>query len=267
MAAASTAPTPMATTLDVILNSVPKDDAERAIMERVPYREVIGSLMYIACKTRPDITYAVNILARFVNGPSIIHWKSAKRILRYLRGTHTKGVYIGGYNADKSRDEIIAYSDSDFAGDTKDRKSTGAYIVLLNGGLIAWRSFKESCVAISTTEAEYIALATCVRQVSYMSRILRDLGVMFHTPSTIYEDNAACIKWTEVDTKSSRHISVRYHIAREAVSARKVRIEYCESSKMLADALTKALGPQKYRPLIDMYPMGDTNAGANSRHP
>jgi len=166
MAAASTAPTPMATTLDVILNSVPKDDAERAIMERVPYREVIGSLMYIACKTRPDITYAVNILARFVNGP-----------------------------------------------------------------------------------------------------LLRDLGVMFHTPSTIYEDNAACIKWTEVDTKSSRHISVRYHIAREAVSARKVRIEYCESSKMLADALTKALGPQKYRPLIDMYPMGDTNAGANSRHP
>ena len=128
-------------------------------MSKVPYASVIGSLMYVMMCTRPDICYAVGLVSRYQSNPGQKYWMAIKRILRYLKGTSD---YILCYQGKKDL-RLIGYSDADWGGDINQSKSTSRYAFLLNDSAILWSSKKQSCVALSTMEAEYVACSAATQ--------------------------------------------------------------------------------------------------------
>ncbi|KAL4301915.1 hypothetical protein GQ457_10G014520 [Hibiscus cannabinus] len=135
------------------LNQCPKNEFEREQMKNIPYASVVGSLMYAQVCTRPDIAFAVGMLGRYQSNPGIDHWRAAKKVLRYLKGTKE---YMLTYKRSDHL-EVVGYSDSDFAGCVDSRKSTSGYIFMFASGAISWRSVKQTLTATSTMEAEFVS--------------------------------------------------------------------------------------------------------------
>ncbi|XP_071580046.1 uncharacterized protein [Temnothorax nylanderi] len=135
-------------------------------------REAIGSLMFLMVATRPDLAYIVSVLSQFSEMPDESHWNGIKRIFRYLKGTIDHGIVFGQFKDNN----LVAYSDSDWAGDVNTRKSTTGWLCLLNGGPVAWLSRKQSSIALSATEAEFIALCSVTKEVTWSRRLLNELG-------------------------------------------------------------------------------------------
>lgn len=201
------------------------------------YSELVGSLMYLAVCTRPDIAYPVGALARYMSNPSIEHWNAAKGVLRYLAGTSDFGIIFGnGFR------ELIGYCDADYAGDIDTRRSTTAYAFVMNGGVVSWSSRLQPTVAVSTAEAEYMAAAAAVKEALWFRRLLQELGVVTATVH-INCDNQGAIKLLKhpIASVRSKHIDVIYHFARERVARREVHFDYISTDKMIADCLTKPL--------------------------
>lgn len=146
-----------------------KDEGGKKV-DKTNFKQMVGCLMYLTA-TRPDMMFAVSLLSRYMENPTDLHSQQAKRVLRYLQGTVGHGIFYrhGG------SDGIIAYTDSDYAGDLDDRKSTSGYVFLLSSGAVSWSSKKQPIVSLSTTEAEFIAAATCVCQAIWLKRVLRFL--------------------------------------------------------------------------------------------
>ena len=149
------------------------------------YQSAIGSLMYLAVSTRPDISYALGNLAKFSSKPSKKHWSTIKRVLRYLKGTVEHGIL---YNQNSSGECVGYYSDADWAGDINDRKSTSGYVFQMSGAAVTWRSKKQGCVALSTAEAEYVALCSAAQESVWLRRLTSELGSPPQTATVIYED-------------------------------------------------------------------------------
>lgn len=138
---------------------------------KYPYREAVGSLMYLSLGTRPDITHAVAVASRYLEKPTTEHENAVKRILKYLKGTAKYGIIYSNSN----RPELIGYSDADHASDVETRRSTSGYIFELNNGLVSWNCERQKSVSISTMEAEYIAGSEAVRELIWLKRILNEL--------------------------------------------------------------------------------------------
>jgi len=147
---------PAKSPMDSSIESTETKDEEK----RFPYREAIGCLNYIATVSRPDISYAMNKLARYSNDPQQLHWKAAKRVMKYLKGT----IDISLYFHEESSDALIGYCDSDYAGELEERKSTSGYIFLIHGGPIAWSSNLQRITALSTSEAEYMSISKALKE-------------------------------------------------------------------------------------------------------
>ena len=145
--------------LKLVAAENPKD-----VLNQQMYQAIVGSLLYLSTKTRPDISYAVSSVARFCAEPTQQHWVAVKRILRYLKGTSNYRLSF----KNNSGSEITGYSDADWAGDTGDRKSTSGYVFIQAGGAISWKSSKQKCVALSTAEAEYVALSAAVQEAIWL---------------------------------------------------------------------------------------------------
>ena len=209
------------------------------------YQSVVGSLMYLATCTRPDIAYAVGMLARFASKPNRSHWTAAKRVLRYLRGTDNLGILY------KGESEIQGYSDADWVGDTDDRKSTSGYFFLIAKGPVSWKSRKQSTVALSTAEAEYVALSAAIQECMWIQRLLSELGNPPDGPTTILEDNQSSIAMARNPQFHGRakHINIKHHFVREQGSNGSTKLQYCPTEDMLADVLTKGLAQQQYSTL------------------
>ena len=144
---------PVSTPADINSHLEPStNDSE--LVDQTNYMSAVGSLLYLSTKTRPDIAYAVENVPKYCSKPNNKHWNAVKRIFRYLKGTIDLGI---SYCNNKY--ELVGYSDADWAGDRNDRKSTSGYRFLLHNTIISWRSVKQSCVALSTAEAEYVSLA------------------------------------------------------------------------------------------------------------
>jgi hypothetical protein len=205
------------------------------------YRSLVGSLMYAAMVTRPDIAYAVQALARHLNAPGPEHWVAAKRVLRYLRGTRDLGIK---YGPDGSSHVVLhGYADADWAGDPYTRRSTTGYVFMISGGCVSWMSKLQPTVALSSAEAEYMAVCAAVQEAIHMRSLLRDLGCQQDQPTIIFEDNQGCIALSEnpVHHKRTKHIEIRYHFTRERVESGEVVLKYVATEHQLADMLTKAL--------------------------
>ena len=209
-----------------------------------PYAALIGSLNYVACCTRPDISQAVGALASYMANPTTDHWTAGKRLLRYLAGTADYGITYG-----LSDYTLEAYCDADYAGDPDTRRSTTGYAFILNGGAISWSSRKQSTVAASTTEAEYMAAAAAVKEALWMRNLLESLHFPLAGPISINADNQSAIHLLKnpVLSQRSKHIDVHYHLARERVARGEVSFSYVPTTGMAADFLTKSVPPTKHK--------------------
>ncbi|XP_055623127.1 uncharacterized protein LOC129766578 [Toxorhynchites rutilus septentrionalis] len=178
-----------------------KEDSER-LPTNDKYQSLIGGLLYLAVNTRPDIAISASILGRSVSQPVEQDWTEAKRVLRYLKATINHQLRLGN-----GTQTLEAYADADWAGNVKDRKSNSGYLFRLGGGTIAWCARKQTCVALSSIEAEYISLAECCQELIWFRKLLQDFGDAVKTPIQIYEDNQSCIKMlTSNGEKRSKHI-------------------------------------------------------------
>ncbi|XP_057451761.1 secreted RxLR effector protein 161-like [Lotus japonicus] len=199
---------------------------------------MVGSLMYLTA-TRPDLMYVVCLVSRYMEKPTELHLLAVKRIFRYLNGTIDLGIL---YNR-KGNEDLVAFTDSDYAGDFDDRRSTSGYVFLLGTGSIAWSSKKQAVVSLSTTEAEFIAAAMCACQCIWLRRILDNLGSSQSHCSKIFCDNSSAIKLSKnpVLHGRSKHIDVRYHFLRDLVQDGKIELEHCSTDEQVSDIMTKPL--------------------------
>ena len=216
-------------------------------LNQTQYQSAVGSLMYLSVSSRPDIAFAVNNLARFNSNPRKEHWSALKRVLRYLNGTINHGLLYkqGG------PEHFVGYSDADWAGDLSDRKSTSGYVFMLSGGPISWSSRKQKCVALSTAEAEYVALSAAVQECMWLRQLEAELSGDNDTPTVIFEDNQSTIAMAKNPQFHGRakHIDIRHHFVREQLAHGTIQLEYCPTTEMTADIFTKGLNGERFKNL------------------
>ena len=212
-------------------NSKPLQDINR-------YQQLIGSLIYLSNSTRPDIAYAVSYLARSMHAPTEADFTCAKRVLRYLKEYKN---FALNYN-DKQQ-QLFAFSDSSYA-EEKDRKSVGGYVTMMSGAALTWKSTKQSIIAQSSMEAEYIALAETAKEIEWLRKLQKDIfSTSTLTPTIIFEDNQSTIKLSKnpIHSKLSKHIDVRYHKVQELVANKIINVQHKPTTEMVADIMTKSL--------------------------
>lgn len=219
-----------------------------------PYREAIGSLMYLMVCTRPDLAYIVGVLSRYVENPSDQHWKGVKRVFKYLKGTDNLGIT---FNIGSGSKKVTMYCDSDFAGDLDTRRSTTGWIAFINDGPVAWSSKKQTVTATSTTEAEFIALCAAAKEVKWLRKLTADINASQTGPTPIQCDNqrAITLVHSPQSMKRTRHIDVRYFYTCDLQRNGDIDVQYVESGKQLADVLTKPLCKYKFNYFINEFNM------------
>jgi hypothetical protein len=219
--------------------------AESIDMTKVPYRELIGGLLFLSTRTRPDIAVAVRIVARRVSDPRQVDWIAAKRILRYLKGT---GSFQLSFPAE-GEVELNTYADADYA-TSADRKSISGNVLMIgNNDVVGWTSQKQKAVALSATEAEYIARSEAVRETVLLRNVLSDLGLPQKEATSIYQENTTAIAWSHdaAYSKRGKHIDVRYHYKMDQVKIGNVRVQFTGRRDMVADIVTKPLNGEELR--------------------
>ena len=223
------------------------DDLEEASEEGITsmtnfgYANLIGSLIYLAIATQPDIAYAINKLAQFTSAPKPKHWTAVKRVFRYLKGTKDHKLSYGGSH-DLLNEELNIYCDVDWASDL-DQKSISSYVITIAGGTVAWSSKKQTTVALSTPEAEYIAAAHITKQVLWYRTLLIELNFPPTTPPTIFLDNQLAISITHHPEfhACTKHIDIAIHFLCDHVKKGTLDLYYINTEYNLADIFTKAL--------------------------
>ena len=206
-----------------------------------PYREAIGSLNFISQVTRPDITYAVNTLARFCTSPKAVHWHAVKRIMRFLKGSIDFSITYG-----RSEEGLVGYCDSDWGGDELERRSTSGYVFTLHGGPVAWTSRLQKTTALSVTEAEYMSLAEALTECLWLRPFLVSLGQESIGATPIKVDNQAAIALSKNPEyhKRTKHVGIRYHRVRQEQENKVVAVEYVPTESNPADILTKGVSSE-----------------------
>eukprot|EP00121_Abeoforma_whisleri_P005056 Awhi_evm1s4572 len=204
-----------------------------------PYQELVGSLLYLSCGTRPDIQFAVNACSRQNKSPTQDGWKCLKNILRYLNGT--KDLCLLFKKSDQI--EIKIYVDADYATDVETRRSRTGLVVMINGCPILWDSTMQKSTALSTAEAEYMAMAEGAKVAKWLTTILTELKMNLELPLEIYSDNQAAIAIaTDYScSRKAKHIDIRYHFIKEMIEDEKIKVTYCPSNLNIADIFTKPL--------------------------
>ena len=227
-------------------------NAGNKALKDYPYREAIGSLLYLSNGTRPDIAYAVSQLSRHLENPTELELLRLKRVFRYLAGTQEFKL-----NFQKHGEGLRAFADSSYA-EESDRKSRTGYVITLANGPISWRSKRQPIVSLSSMEAEYIALCSVIQEVKWFKKFTRFFfGEDEVVP--VYQDNQGTIQFTKNGAHSdrSKHIDVRYYFAKESVETSEVELHYLPTGDMPADMLTKGLEKVKHVRFCNM--LGLTN--------
>ena len=226
---------------------VPKDDEERAEMSLIPYSNIIGSVMYSMISSRPDLAHAISITSRFMKEQGKEHWLALKWMLRYLKGSQEMGIeYRRSENGEA--DPMMGYCDSDFASNIDSRKSQTGYIFKLFGGAVSWKSSLQSVVALSTTEAEYIALTEAVKEAMWLRGITADFGLVQESLTIFCDSNGAiCLAKHQVFHERTKHIDIRLHFIRDVIEGGEIKVTKVGTEDNAADVLTKALPVSKFR--------------------
>ncbi|XP_055622794.1 uncharacterized protein LOC129766298 [Toxorhynchites rutilus septentrionalis] len=213
------------------------------------YRSLVGALLYLAVNARPNLSLSVGMLWRKVSEPNHMDWGAAKRVLQYLSVTKDWRLKFGP-------DEgwcLRCFSDSDWAGERRTRRSTTGFIFFYGSGPISRISKGQSSVALSSLEAEYNALSLACQETVWLRRLLTELGEPEEKATIIYEDNQGCLSFATSERTSGRvkHIDTKRHYVRELVEQKVIKLVYRPTNEMVADALTKPLGPTEVQKFVN----------------
>ena len=214
------------------------------------YQQAIGCLTYASLISRPDIAAATGILAQHMSNPSTEHWSGVKRMLRYLKGTMNYGLRY----SDDGSNQLVGFSDADWAGDLDTRRSTSGYTFYIGKSLVSWSSRRQSTVARSSTEAEYVALSSASQEAIWLRRLMRDISFQEVPPTLIHEDNQGAIDLSKNAKHHDRtkHIDISHHFIRERVACNEIVVDYCPTGDMVADVMTKAVPKVKFEKFRSM---------------
>ncbi|KPJ16606.1 Retrovirus-related Pol polyprotein from transposon TNT 1-94 [Papilio machaon] len=209
----------------------------------IPYQELVGSLMYLAVCTRPDVAFAISYLSQFNSCYGEQHWQTLKRVLRYLKGTKSLGLVFK-----QSGRYLEGFVDADHAGDITDRKSYSGYIFKFGSAPVSWESRKQTVVALSSAEAEYISLSNAAREAVFLKRLFGEITGVNKTIKLSSDSQSAIAMANSEGSchKRSKHIDVRVHFIREALRNKVISLKYLETESMVADIFTKALPRGKF---------------------
>ncbi|CAI7838048.1 unnamed protein product [Closterium sp. NIES-53] len=222
-----------------------------------PYPELVGCLMYLMTCTRPDLAYPLSLLARYVapGRHRKVHWDAAKRVLRYLCSTSGMGLVLGG----RAQVVLTGHADAYWVDDLATQRSSQGYTFSLGSGSISWRSTRSSSVLSSSCEAEIYAGAMAAQELRWLTYLLTDLGEAPRSPPVLYVDNKAMLALCQEHRLEHRtkHIALRYFLARELQQRGQLRLAYVASQANTADVFTKALQPcdhQRFCTVLDLVP-------------
>ncbi len=208
------------------------------------YQQKIGSLIYLGDKTRVDLAYYINLLARFMSNPGPLHEKLLTKLLSYLKGVPDLGLLY------HSKPTLVGYADADWGGDISTRRSTTGYLFLFMNSPISWNSRLQRTVALSSCEAEYMALKEAIKEQAYIKAILREIGLFKDlNTDTIYTNSNSAIELAKNPVYHSRtkHVDIQYHYVRENVVNGNTKLTFIPTKGQLADGLTKPLNIEKYK--------------------
>jgi hypothetical protein len=240
--------TPLPTGIILDNNMSPKTDSEKAQMADKPYRPILGCVMWGHLATRPDLSFAVSLLSRFQANPGIDHWNALMHVVGYVRNTIDYGLT---YSRDGDLSPL-GYADADYGGCRDTRRSTSGYVFMMAGGPVTWSSKRQSTVALSTVEAEYVAMSRCAQQMTWMQSWLDEVAIEYATPGVIKGDSRGAISLTKntKDHGKIKHIDIRHHYIRDLVHSGRISIEQIPSADNLADLFTKALPRDHHHRLL-----------------
>ncbi|GJV64785.1 retrotransposon protein, putative, ty1-copia subclass [Tanacetum coccineum] len=237
-------------------------DVER--MSKVPYENVVGSLMYLMVCTRPDIAYAVSVVSRYLANPGKNHWEAVKWILKYLRGTVNVGLVYGTHRGNHV--DVTGFVDSDYAKDPDKGRSITGYAFLVQGCVVSWKATLQHVVALSTTEAEYMALTEAVKEAIWLRGLLEELGVELNTVAVNCDNQGAIhLSRNHVFHERTKHINVRYHFIREVLEAKTVKVLKVGTEHNAADALTKVVPGRKLQHCLELLKAINPTSGIRAR--
>ena len=237
---------PMNPDITLSKSQCPTSDLDLAMMSRIPYASAIGSIMYAMICTRPDILYALSMTSCYQANLGEDHWVAVKNILKYFRRTKEMFLVYDG------KDELIikGYSDASFQSDRDDCSSQSGFVFTLNGGAVTWRGSKQSTIANSKTESEYIAVNEAATKAMWMRKFNGDLGVVpsIHDPVEIFCDNESAVVLAQEprSQKRTQRILRKYHYVRQVVADKDIVISRINISDNLADPFTKPLAQAKH---------------------
>jgi Reverse transcriptase (RNA-dependent DNA polymerase) len=244
--------TPMDPGLKLSSTMSPTSSKDIEEMHSVPYLQAVGALMYLATATRPDIAYTVGVLARFNKNPGMTHWKAVKHLFRYLKGTlDLKLTYAPDPT---SIDLFISYTDADHGGNPDNGRSTSGYVVKMGTGAISWSSKLQSIVALSTTEAEYVASTSAGQEILWLRNLFSELGYSLSSPSPLWIDSNSALSVAKNPEHHGRmkHLDLRFYWLRDEVEKGTIHIAHLRTDEMPADVLTKPLVRVKHERFVEM---------------
>jgi len=221
---------------------IKKATKEEPIVDGEAYRKLVGSLIYLASRTRPDISCAVRAVSEHLSHPTKESWLAAKRILRYLSDTLDYGLF---YSKNDNKKHIKGISDADWGGCINTRRSVTGNMVFMGNNLIMWNSSKQHTVALSSTEAEYLGLTDTMKDLLWLRNILTEINYRTdNEPLQLVGDNAGSIDLArnQVTLSRSKHIDIRHHFIRHHVENGDIKLTHVPGIENTADILTKGLG-------------------------
>jgi len=234
---------------------------DEEFIDKFPYRELIGSIMYAMIATRPDVANALGNVAKYSGKYNQSHWNATKRILKYMICTKDYGIKFNG-NASST---LYGYADANWGADIDTRRSTTGYLFILNGGLISWKSQRQRTVATSSTESEYMALFAATQESIWLRGLLKGFKHLKEGPTMIFQDNQGCIALARNPVYHSRtkHIDIKYHFIRDQLLLKTIDTKYVKTEDMLADILTKDLPRLKFAKNVKMINMNEEDKNNN----
>ncbi|XP_050141131.1 uncharacterized mitochondrial protein AtMg00810-like [Malus sylvestris] len=213
------------------------------------YRSLVKALQYLTW-TRPDFSFAVNLVCQYMHSPRHSHFQAVKRIFRYLKSSLDLGLWFPKSSSSLS---IIAFSDADWAGCPLDRKSTGGFCIFLGFSLIRWSAKKQPIVARSSTEAKYQSLANTAAELTWICKLLVDIAYKSPSIPQLWCDNVSALSLAKnpLFHACTKHVELDYHYIREKVLVREVSVHYICTQQQIADICTKALAKDQFHSLIN----------------
>lgn len=230
----------------------PHTKDEQDDMSNVPYRNVLGCLSFLASRTRPDLSYAVNIFSQFQNNPGFEHWNGLLKLLGYVSKTREYKL-----NLECKGSDLIGFSDADFAANRDDRISMGGQFIMLGNAPVTWRTFKEKSVSLSTMEAEFMSMVESIKELTWLDNIISECSKYLkykHNEKPILRvDNQAAIDFLKspIENHRTKHIEVRYHYIRELYYKNMFEVKFVRSKSNLSDIFTKPLSQFELRNFVE----------------